>query len=353
MDIHTPGTEPVLLAGSTSPGGPAPRDRAVPSRRAAVLIGAAATFLLVAFAVVAVTDPHAGDHAPEGSPALRDEVPMTGHVHAIAAATAVRGERDRVLVGAHYGLFSVQVTGEDAGRVREVGRVQADLMALTEAGVTPRAGAGESDPRGRLLASGHPAVADGSRPANLGLMESRDGGETWTTLSLAGAADFHALDHAAQRLWGIDSVSGALIVSADGRAWDLVHSGPLLDVAADPGDPARAVATTPEGRLIAVAQPDEGRGARLVAGAPRLAFVDRPAGGALVGVGADGTVWRSASGGVDRGGDWTDLARVPGEPTALSVIDGWWYVATDGGLFRGSIERDEAGEAEQVAAFGS
>src|SRR3954469_16132275 len=44
----------------------------------------------------------------------------------------------------------------------------------------------------RMLASGHPP-AESSLPRALGLIESRDGGRSWASISQLGRGDFHAL----------------------------------------------------------------------------------------------------------------------------------------------------------------
>lgn len=45
-----------------------------------------------------------------------------------------------------------------------------------------------------FLGSGHPDLqsARAGQPGRLGLIESTDGGATWTILSLAGEVDFHS-----------------------------------------------------------------------------------------------------------------------------------------------------------------
>ena len=71
----------------------------------------------------------------------------------------------------------------------------------------------------RFLGSGHPAP-DQTLPPNLGLIESRDGGQTWQSLSLLGDADFHVLQSAGRRVYGFDATHARLMVSSDdGRSW--------------------------------------------------------------------------------------------------------------------------------------
>jgi hypothetical protein len=80
-----------------------------------------------------------------------------------------------VYAGTHDGLFKLPVEGSP---IRVADRVQ-DFMGFTVVGPN------------HFLASGHPKSGS-SGPASLGLIESTDGGLTWTPLSLAGGADFHA-----------------------------------------------------------------------------------------------------------------------------------------------------------------
>ncbi|WP_459973316.1 beta propeller repeat protein [Nocardioides pyridinolyticus] len=362
MNTHTPGTPgagPTDASTNSTPNPPtnaaansneeAGRRSVSPSRRGALVIGAAAILLLVTLVVVAITNPDSGGaHTHDDAPAAGGDAPVIGHIHGIAAAPRGQEPGGRVLIGAHYGLFAVEVTGDDAGTVTRVGDSAADFMALTAAAT--------DDQPGRLLASGHPEVTDTSQPVNLGLMESLDGGKSWESLSLEGAADFHALEHTPQRTWGIDSVTGGLLSSVDERSWQTVHGEALLDLAVDPADPDRVLATTGAGQLLGIAYPhDESLTEVEVDGAPRLGFIDWPATDLLVGIDADGTVWRSANGGTGASEDWVELGAVPGDPTALSVIGDSWFVATSNGLFRGPTgagSGDGAGEdPEQVLAY--
>jgi photosystem II stability/assembly factor-like uncharacterized protein len=98
-----------------------------------------------------------------------------------------------------------------------------------------------------FLGSGHPDIEEAvakDLPPHLGLIESRDAGRTWRTLSLLGEADFHVLRFAGQRVYGYDASNDRLVVSGDnGRTWREVNRpAPLLDLAIDPGDETHLIA---------------------------------------------------------------------------------------------------------------
>jgi photosystem II stability/assembly factor-like uncharacterized protein len=141
-----------------------------------------------------------------------------------------------LLIATHTGLFRAPPGSAKATRV---GTSEQDVMGFSVQGPD------------RFLASGHPAPGQ-NLPPLLGLIESRDAGRTWQTISLLGQADFHVLRSAGQRVYGFNSASGALMVSDDaGRAWtELRPPGPLLDLAIDPARPTRAVASTERGLLM-------------------------------------------------------------------------------------------------------
>lgn len=260
-----------------------------PNRRPAILIGAGAVVLVLC--LVATLFIFEARHNSDAVPTPRLSV---GHIHGIATDST-----DAVVIGAHGGVFAM---GAD-GALEERGERRSDTMAITNAA------------DGRLLASGHPAPMEFDTPVNEGLLTSTDDAQTWQVTALAGDADFHALDQGTDRLWGIESTRGQLVISDSGAEWTSLASRPLIDVAADPLTDA-AVVTTDRGELVLM-QP---AGApRALDTAPVLAYVDWVP-GALVGVSPDG--------------------RVSGQPTALTVQDDAWYVATDAGLFRTTDEGD-------------
>ena len=121
-----------------------------------------------------------------------------GHVHGLGINPA----NGQLYVASHMGVFKET----DAGFVRVADRWQ-DTMAFTVTGDDT------------FLASGHPDLRETEKPAHLGLIETTDAAQTWNALSLEGESDFHALEPAADRLYGYDSVNGILKVTFDQRRW--------------------------------------------------------------------------------------------------------------------------------------
>ena len=239
----------------------------------------------------------AGTAAPPG-----DDVTLE-HVHGLEV-DPTDGE---LLAGTHHGLVRVSADGE---LQRIADRVQ-DFMGFTIVG--PQ----------HYLASGHPGEGQ-SGPSNLGLIETTDGGQTWSTLSLAGEADFHALDVAQDTIYGYSG--GRLLVSEDGRRWEDRGAMNIADLAADPTRPQRLVVTTEDGPALSE---DGGRTFTPVDGAPLLQLVafppERPE---LVGVSPEGTVYASSDG----GDTWESRGTAGGPPEALGVNGADVYVAVENAI---------------------
>jgi hypothetical protein len=100
--------------------------------------------------------------------------PALEHVHGLGVNPA-----DGMLyVASHHGVFRVDGQGDPE---QIAGRTQ-DFMGFTIVGAN------------HFLASGHPGPHDEGQPSNLGLIESADAAQNWTTLSLSGEADFHGME---------------------------------------------------------------------------------------------------------------------------------------------------------------
>lgn len=265
------------------------------SRRAAVVVGLSV--------LVAVTGCSSGGGSTPSDAKI-------GHVHGIG----VDPGDGALYVATHHGLYRVPETG-DAIRVGDSGR---DMMGFAVAGP------------GHFLSSGHPGPGE-SDPGSLGLIESTDRGETWSTVSLSGEVDFHTLHAVGGTVYGWDSGSRQLMVSTDRRTWEDRATLEVFDFAVDPSDPQQLLATTNEG----LARSTDG-GRSFTAGGPRVAILSWPAVDNLWAVAPDGTVLHSA----DEGWQFHPLGQLAAQPEAFTAVgsmvyaaaaDGGIYVSTDGG----------------------
>jgi photosystem II stability/assembly factor-like uncharacterized protein len=211
--------------------------------------------------------------------------------------------------GTHYGLFRLPEQGEST---KIADRMQ-DFMGFTVAGPD------------HFLASGHPGDGQDG-PSSLGLIESTDGGQTWQSLSLAGEADFHALEYRHGQVYGVNSMTREFMVSTDKKNWEIRTDLPMADFAVSPDDPKLILATTEQG--LARSE-DGGRSFGLVRGAPLMLLVSWADDGTLVGLSPEGTVYVSSG----SGEAWEERARLDGSPEALAAVDETEiYVAAGGAV---------------------
>jgi hypothetical protein len=272
------------------------RDSSILRSRIALTAGVSAAGLVLAGCA-------GSDGATDGEAASDGGTDAFGHVHSLDVNPA----DDRLYVATHNGVF----VHADNGFER-VGDAAQDAMSFTIAGPD------------RFLMSGHPEPGS-SGPAHLGLAESTDGGRSWQTLSLEGEADFHALEVAGDRVYGVDSQTGLLKATADGKQWRDLGQLPAADVAADPDDPERLLLTDGRGSLVQLevsGQPS------LVESAPRLVLLDWVSSALLVGVGPEGAVHTSGDGGAS----WQESGSLPEQPHAFTATEGRWYAATESGI---------------------
>lgn len=230
-----------------------------------------------------------GDRITDPAPLAPPDA-ETGHVHAVG----VDPGEGSIYVAAHTGLFAA-APGE--ARASRIGRERRDVMGFTVEGP------------GRLAGSGHPDVRNGG-PSSVGFIRSRDGGRTWQTVSLEGKADLHALEVAGRTVYGFDALNGLLRTSRDGgRTWSAREVPPVLDLAVDPGDRRRLVASTGGGLLRSV---DGGRGLRPFSSIPPSHLVWRRDG--IIALGLDGVVRQ-----VEESGTARKLGRLSPAPAAAAL----------------------------------
>ncbi len=151
------------------------------------------------------------------------------HIHGLGVDPA-GGE---LLMATHDGLWQVP---EGAAEAEPVGDSRDDFMGFTVVGP------------GSYLASGHPGP-DSAQPPLLGLQASSDAGESWQPRSLVGEADLHVLRASGTQVYGVDSGTGAFLVSSDsGGSWQQRElPAPAIDLAIAPDNPQRLVAVTQGG----------------------------------------------------------------------------------------------------------
>ena len=253
----------------------------------------------------------------DGPPALPVPKPTSGtlreHIHGLG----VNPSDDTLYIATHTGLWRAP---PDSQRAQRVGDSRQDVMGFTVAGPDHFLGSGHLDARQDL-------------PPLLGLIKSTDDGHTWTPVSLLGEADFHVLRHRAGRIYGFDATNGRLMASADdGRSWrQLGPPGPLLDLAIDPRDVSRVLASTEDTLWRSTDGGNSWRGIAKTAGL--LAW---PSMEALYVVDATGGVHRSR----DAGKTFAAVGNAGGQPAAfahyrdellLALQDATVKRSTDGG----------------------
>jgi hypothetical protein len=255
--------------------------------------------LIVAAGAVAWAVSRLTDDDPPSSQAAADD-PGVEHVHGLGINPA----DDSLIVATHTGSFRIPADGDHAARI---GDSFQDTMGFTVVGPD------------HFLGSGHPDVAgmQAGQPGRLGLIESTDGGATWTSLSLSGEVDFHGLADAHDQVYGWDSGTGRFMVSTDRHEWDTRSTLDLFGFAVDPDDPDHIVAAGPAGLVEST---DGGR-TWTARGGPQLLTISWPAEGGLWGADPGGVVWHQA------GAEWERTGTLPGEPQALLATADVLYAA--------------------------
>jgi len=271
----------------------------------------AGAFLLAAVVAVVVVIRAGGGDGTQGTSAAADGGPV--HVHGLGV-----NPRDGALfIATHTGLFRL---AKDQARAERYGQGSQDTMGFTVVGPD------------RFLGSGHPGEL-GAGPSALGLIDSRDAGRRWTPVSLSGEADFHLLRASGRRVYGADSSTGRLLASSDeGRSWsERKPPGDLVDLAVDPRDGRRLVASNQSGL---VASGDEGRTWKPLGRAP-VGLLSWVASGSLFHVDAYGRVQAST----DDGRTWRPRASIGTQPAVFSAADERsLYAALPDGTIRASTD---------------
>ena len=271
---------------------------------------------IIAVSVIALT--RGGDDG-DGT-AVRDLLtptdPGPGHVHGLGINPA----DNALFIATHSGMYRVP---RGAQRAARVGDGRQDTMGFTIVGPN------------RFLGSGHPdpqSMREKNLPPHLGLIESTNGGRSWTPISLLGQADFHVLRSRGNRVYGFDSTNGRLLVSGDGgKTWNQRPiPGPLIDLALHPRRPSLLVAATERGLITSA---DNGQSWRALGGNVGLLAWPDPARLLLI----DGTGQVHAS--RDSGRRWRAIGHIGGQPAALLAEAQELYVA----LHDGTVKRSSDG----------
>lgn len=260
----------------------------------------------------------AGEEPGASAPAPKDQRAELEHIHGLG----IDPGSGSLFVATHYGLFQA---AKSQTRLQRAGESRQDVMGFSVVG--PQ----------RFIGSGHPDPSQGS-PPNMGLIESRDAGRSFKSVSLLGQADFHTLRAAGKQVYGFDGGSGKLMVSVDGgRRWVArTPPGGVFDLAISPDDPQRVVVSTDRGMFRSTnagkawqAQSSDTAGLLAWIAPKRLVLVD-----------GQGQVSTSA----DAGKSFTPTGTIGGPPSAF-VGDGEDLYAA---LGDGSVVRSTNGGAEWV-----
>ena len=237
-----------------------------------------------------------GEQASDGGETVPSNDPGPIHVHGLGI-----NPTDRALfVATHTGLFRAAVGERRAHRVAD--RYQ-DTMGFTVVGPD------------RFLGSGHPDLRE-ELPPFLGLIESRDAGKTWRTVSLQGRVDFHLLEASGRRIYGygsdFDSRQPRFLTSGDaGRRWSRLRAPePLVSLAISPGDSGTLIASG-ERRVF---RSRDGGGSWVPVDAPGAGLLAWTRGGMFL-VGLDGRFWRAAP----QTRSWQAGGLVGGAPAAFDT----------------------------------
>ena len=275
------------------------------------LMAASAALAVAAFAACGSEDPTEADGAATQS-AAQPAAEAPEHIHGLGVTSD-----DTLYIATHNGLWAASKGETEAQRV---GDSRQDIMGFSMI----------SDDV--FVASGHPDLSQ-NQPPHLGLIKSRDGGESWQNVSLLGEADFHALAASGEQVYGFDGTQGRLMVSSDaGRSWEQrTPPAGVFALAVDPTDRNRVMASTEQGLFVSA---DAGKQWKLVNNelAGLLAW---PTATKLFLVDGQGDVRVST----DSGKQWRVVGSIGGQPAAFIADGDDLYAA----LADGSVKRSSDG----------
>lgn len=292
------------------------RDRGLPAWSLLVLL---AVVVFAGRLVLSERDRTEPNAVVAGPPVGSDVV----HLHAVA-----RNPSDGVpYLATHTGVFRVDA----AGPVRIADRYQ-DTMNLVPIG--PDA----------FLASGHPDLRE-DLPSRLGLIQTDDAGQSWTSVSLNGSADIHALVLVDDLLFAADATDGVLLVSADdGETWETRGEVELVTLAVDPSDARELLGVDFDGRVV---ESVDGGATWRATAAPTTIFTSMVWGQAVdvLAAGADGTVWTRSP---DAG--WVQIGDLGGTSPVLALDGDGLLAAVDGGQVLQSTDGGRAWEPADLTS---
>ncbi|WP_099041881.1 F510_1955 family glycosylhydrolase [Mycobacterium neglectum] len=259
-------------------------------------------------ALLGVTVLLAGACSSSDTSSIQRDTRGLAHIHGLGVNPA----DGALYAGTHYGVYRLANEGDP----ELVGDIVRDFMGFTVAGPE------------NFLGSGHPGETDRGAPPHLGLIESTNGGQSWTSVSMAGEADFHSLEYRHGLVYGLNSGTQTVMVSADKRSWDQRAAISAVDIAVSPQNANEILATTADGLARSL---DQARTFAPVGAQPQLVLLSWPDDGPLIGVDSIGTVYASE----DSGATW-QARRALGEQTqaVLAAGRGLVFVATEKGIHR-------------------